>query len=146
MNMLLQRLRYENDGIFSLLMQDNKTVEKPFSICEHAYPSGVAEYTWLPKVLPGEYCCVRGKHRLHGMTEDFETFEITDVLGHSGILLHWGNWNEDSQGCLLVGDAFAKAEHDGMKGVDLVTNSRAAFKRFMDLQLGVSTFQLTVRA
>jgi hypothetical protein len=66
---------------------------------------------------------------------------VTGVAGHTGLLFHWGNWNRDSDGCILTGEAFA----DSAKG-EMVTNSRASFARFMALQDGFDSFQLEVKA
>ncbi len=74
-------------------------------------------------------------HRLHGMTEDFETFEIRGVPGHTGILFHWGNYNQDSDGCVLLGSA---------RNGDMIVNSREEFANFMELQKGINNFELVV--
>ena len=29
---------------------------------------------------------------------------VLNVTGHSGILIHWGNWAKDTEDCLLVGE------------------------------------------
>lgn len=76
---------------------------------------------------------------MHGMTEDFETFEITGVPGHSNLLFHWGNFNQDSEGCILLGERTAE-EGNG----EMITNSRAAFARFMGIQAGIGSFDLIV--
>lgn len=83
-------------------------------------------------------------HRLHGMTEDFETFEVLgvpDFQGNpvTGLLFHWGNWNKDSEGCILTGEA----ETSSAQGM-MVTASRDKFAAFMQLHEGEDTFQLTV--
>lgn len=143
MDMTTERTWYHQDGIFSNAYRDD-TREHVLSTLEHAYPSGDPAYTWLPKVLPGRYRCVRGKHALHDGKE-FETFEVTGVPGHSGILFHHGNWNQDSEGCILTGDAVTDGVRDGSPQ-ELVTNTNPAFERFMDLQEGSDSFMLTVKA
>jgi hypothetical protein len=74
------------------------------------------------------------------MTEPFDTFEITDVPLHNNILFHPGNYNDDSEGCVLLGKAY------GMKlnGGKMIVNSRNAFDHFMYLQEGVDSFVLIV--
>ena len=138
---------YRQDGIFSLLTANDGDFQA--HTLEHAYLMGSLEagqgHTWIAKLAPGTYTCKRGLHRLHGMTEDFETFEVTgvpDFEGNpvTGLLLHWGNWNKDSEGCILVG----KAEADSAQG-HMVTGSRDEFAAFMALQDGCDTFQLTVQ-
>lgn len=138
MDLALARSSRREDGIFSnLLTNDDHEV---CTTLTHAY---WVDGEWAPKLPNGEWTCERGKHRLHGMTEDFETFEITGVPGHTGLLFHWGNLNRDSEGCELTGDAIAEYPA-GAPHTEMVTNSRAAFKRFMDLQVGVDRFQLKV--
>lgn|ERR1035437_2359376 len=133
MNLTLERDAYREDGIFSTLLDDKgDTIAKTL---EHSYDN-------LPKVPAGTYTCVRGPHRLHGMTEDFSTFEVTGVEGHAGILFHWGNFNKDSEGCVLVGKEVAIQA----AGAWIITASRDTFAAFMALQEGVDEFQLTVVA
>lgn len=43
---------------------------------------------------------------------------VENVPGFDGILIHWGNYPKDTEGCLLVGMT---------KSLDFVGNSRAAF-------------------
>lgn len=134
MNLTLIRTAKRPDGVFSILVDDCQ--EQIGATLEHAYPvdGGLFE----PKLKEGTYVCKRGTHRLeHG--EPFETFEITGVEGHSGILFHTGNWNRDSNGCVLTGQWVAD-------DVDpwYIAASRSAFRAFMKLQEGADEFLLTV--
>ena len=131
--MILMRTKYSAEGVFGELSGD--TGEFVCYTLEHAYPQPDGSYA--PKLNSGDHTCVRGQHRLHNMTEDFTTFEITEVPGHSNILFHWGNYNSDSEGCVLLGTGLAP---------NMLTESREAFKRFMDNLDGVDTFTLTVQA
>lgn len=124
MNMVLHRYEEGAQGIFGKLYG----VDAEFDTLEHSF----AGRALIP---PGNYRCVRGPHRLHGMTKDFETFEVLGIPGHSGLLFHWGNYNRDSQGCILVG-----ASRQG----DMICGSRAAFATFMALQKGEDSFLLVV--
>ena len=121
-------------GVFGVLTTDDLTV-----ICqtlEHAYPSNTSPITYSPKIPPGIYTCVRGMHQLEGMTQPFETFEITNVPGHTNILFHSGNTNNDSAGCVLLGQQrLANSE---------ILGSRLAFAAFMDKLKYIDSFQLTV--
>jgi hypothetical protein len=95
---------------------------------QHAYDNN------LPKLPSGVYTCVRGTHQLlHG--GPFETFEITGVPGHDKILIHPGNAESDSEGCVLVGASRVS---------NMITNSRITFEKFLALQDGCDSFQLTV--
>lgn len=131
MDLKLNRKEYWADGILSELTTDKGKIIA--HTLEHAYDS-------KPKLPEGVYKCIRGTHRLHDGIP-FETFEITGVEGHSGILIHVGNWNKDSDGCILLGDAVAASKQGTM-----ITNSKVAFHDFMSLQTGVNSFTLTVEA
>jgi hypothetical protein len=132
----LRRQTFLRDGIFGVFRFDDDDITAFYTL-EHAYlglsdscPNG-----WSPKVPQGSYLCVRGIHRLaHG--EPFETFEITAVPGHTGVLFHAGNYNADSEGCVLLGL--------GRDGDKMVTQSKAAFADFMDHLKGLPTFLLEV--
>jgi hypothetical protein len=138
MNLTLRRKLYRADGIFSACYDESGI--KRWETLEHAY--GSADQGWLPKIPPGLWTCVRSMHRLHGMAHDFETFEITGVEGHSDLLFHWGNFNRDSEGCILLGEDLFESKD----GEEMITASRAAFADFMKLQEGVDSFTLEVTA
>jgi hypothetical protein len=136
MKLRLVRQDFQHDGIFGTLYDDSAG-----AVCvtlEHAYPSERGDGSYLPKLQNGVYKCVRGTHRLHDLVP-FETFEIEGVPGHDNILFHAGNLNDDSDGCVLVGEKieqFPKAWG--------ITASRITFKKFMELLTNVNSFTLTV--
>jgi hypothetical protein len=131
MDCKLSRLHYLNTGILSTL--DVGGVR--FSTLEHAFLSPVD--TYLPIIPQGNYVCVRGTHCLHNGIP-FETFEITGLDGHTGLLFHPGNYNQDSSGCVLVGQDME------IGSIAMVTNSKASFAKFMSLQEGCDRFTITV--
>ncbi len=132
MNLILRRTRYCADGIFGELL-DAADGCIFLRTLEHSYASEDGAFS--AKLPLGTYTCVRGQHQLEGMSKPFETFEVTGVPGHTGILFHTGNYNADSAGCILLG----KGELTKM-----ITDSRAAFISFLRLMDGLDTFQLTV--
>lgn len=132
MDLTLIRKEYREDGIFSSLIAESGG--KIADTLEHSYDK-------KPKLPTGEYRCVRGKHRLHSMTQDFETFEITGVPDHSGILFHIGNSNKDSDGCVLLGATTIISPN----GSQVIVKSKVTFQIFMELQKDINEFQLTVR-
>jgi hypothetical protein len=94
----------------------------------------------VPKIPTGTYECLRGVHQLAPTAispkpQPFETFEITGVEGHSGLLFHTGNFSEDSRGCVLL--SLGRNEK-------MLINSREGFERFMQAQAGCDNFTLTV--
>lgn len=135
MDMTLQRFESGAEGIFSHLLDEfgNKVAES----CTRAFP--MPDGSFSPVTPPGRYLCMKGSHTLDG-TNWFETYEITGVSGHTGVLFHKGNVQEDSRGCELLGD------YKGTLGTDeAVLNSADAFQRFIALQAGATEFWLTVK-
>ncbi len=125
----LNRREYRDDGIFSELTNAHGDILA--HTVEHSYKN-------LPKLYVGTFKCKRGTHQLHTGPK-FETFEITGVNGHTNILFHKGNWQSDSEGCVLLGEGIAHSS----KG-QMVTNSTVTFKHFMSLLDGVDEFTLVV--
>jgi hypothetical protein len=136
MNFKLVRKEYRQDGIFSVMT--DIIGNNPFQTLEHAYQQ--FDNTYAPKIPKGAYTCIRGQHQLHSMTQPFTTFEVTNVPGHTNILLHVGNYNSDSDGCILLGLDVA----DTANWQKMITSSKEAFTKFMELQQGLDSFLLTV--
>lgn len=134
MDILIERTNYREDGIFGAVYDGDGNFL--FSTLEHAYAQN--DGTYKPKVPNGFYVCVRGFHRLEDMSYDFPTYEITNVPNHKEILFHWGNFNENSAGCVLLGLSIEK----GPKW--MITESRKAFAEFMVMQKTIPKFNLRV--
>ena len=139
--MTLTRNGFFSTGIFGTLDADDESLS--LQTLEHAFnvgEPGVSTF-YQPAVPPGVYTCQRGTHVLEPTPlvpnpQPFETFQLLTVPGHSKILIHVGNTNSDSIGCILVG-LFRS-------GNDSIMQSRTGFKLFMDLQDGINEFILTV--
>lgn len=136
------KLEHVENGMFGVF---GKLIEPDGNIfcftLEHAYPDIRSVDTFYYTKIPnGSYTCIRGMHRLDGMIKDFETFEVKDVPGHSGILFHVGNYNRDSSGCILVGASIVSAGLEKM-----ISDSRTTFAKFMTLQTGIDEFQLQIQ-
>lgn len=128
---LLRRYR-DRDGVFGVLSIDD---DKFCVTLEHAYlENGI----YVSKIPDGLFTCVRGMHQLAGMVKPFSTFCI-NVPNHTGILFHPGNYNSDSEGCVLLGEKVVIANQ-----VKMVTESRIAFTQFMDRVKTLDQFPLTV--
>lgn len=92
----------------------------------------------------GDYICRRVNSPHFG-----ETFEVTGVPGRSLILIHWGNTEKDTLGCILLGKSHGEllaVDDDKNKAENqlAVLNSRTAFKDFMELMTGINVFKLSV--
>jgi hypothetical protein len=126
MTLRLKRIWYKDVGIFGEL---TSVTDKHYCYTlEHSYNK-------LPKLPNGSYTCKRGTHQLHSGAP-FETFEVTGVPGHTGILFHKGNTQADSEGCILLGQNMT---------ADAVTESKLAFEAFLLLTKGAESFTLIVK-
>lgn len=133
MNMTLKRTMFRDDGIFGELTGDGgQTIA---TTLEHSYDL-------KPKIPDGVYTCVRGTHALHDGVP-FITFEITGVEGHSGLLFHQLNYNEESDGCVGLGKRLGWRLGGKTR---MITFSKQAFEEFMELQKYVDSFELTVQS
>ena len=121
----LIRTRSSEAGIFGELKADGSHF---LYTLEHSYNNA-------PKIPAGTYTCVRGQHQLH--SGPIETFEITGVEGHSGLLFHPGNTEDDSEGCVLLGRNSSNTA---------LFDSRKAFGMFMTALEGKNSFTLVVKA
>lgn len=135
MTFKLNRKSSSIDGVFGVLLdaQDNEAAVT----LEHAYEQ--PDSTYKPKVPVGVYICKRGQHQLEHMTQPFSTFEIMNVPNHTNILFHVGNYNHDSDGCVLLGEYVLESA-----GEKVITHSKITFDRFMNLLRNENEFQLTV--
>lgn len=133
MNMKLIRKTFGLYGIVGELQDD--TGKLFCYTLEHAYPS-LNRHPFQPKVAAGVYVC--GRHPPNRLP--YETFELANVPPFqgaevTGILIHVGNYNKDSEGCILLGLSL---------GAGCITDSKLAFDKLMEAQSGVETFTLTV--
>jgi len=67
-------------------------------------------------------------------------YHILDVPGRSFILIHIGNYNTQTKGCILVGEKLADINADGYKDV---TNSKATLKKL--LEVAPKGFEITIK-
>jgi len=133
MDCVLTRVYIGPEGAFSTLAPENKP---PFLVTlEHTYENNEV------KVPRGTYTC----KRTHFNRGGYDTFEITGVAGHDGLLFHRGNDEDDSDGCVLVGLSFGLVTKPNTHvSKDGVLSSISAFSIFMARQAAVDTFQLEV--
>lgn len=121
--MILKRTRTGVYGTFGELLRDD---ESWFAYTLEPNP---------PKIPDGIYTCVRGMHLLKGMAQPFETFQVSNVPGHTNILIHVGNVAADTEGCVLLGES---------QSATCVGYSQKAFTSFMEEMNGFDQFQLLV--
>lgn len=82
----------------------------------------------------GQYICKRIISPRFG-----ETFGVTDVTDRDNILFHWGNFDDNTEGCIILGNGIK------MLGDRLaVINSKDTFKVFMKKLDPYDSFILTI--
>lgn len=141
MKLILKRLTYDFDGIFGILLDE---AGKQLSVTlEHAFDAHLDAGGYAPKVKAGEYVCQRhAPNRL-----PYETWALQNVPPFqgkpvNGILIHVGNYNENSDGCILVGRNVLPRLNKPAE--NMVTSSHNTFNKIMDLTKGLSNFTLVV--
>lgn len=129
LKLLLQRFAYLPTGTFGeLKLPDGNsfmTVERP----------------WLDNI-PFDSCIPEGVYSLgYRASQTFSAttkgkflsgFEVKDVPGRSGILIHPGNWPSSVQGCIAVGKTFIAMKDPKSDSLYAVSSSQAAFADFME--------------
>lgn len=85
------------------------------------------------RIPAGAYQCVP-----YSGTKYKNVYHIKDVPGRSAILIHWGNTEKDTEGCILLGNRVGE-----INGQPAVLDSKNCFKRFREL-IGDNEFTLVV--
>ncbi len=132
MKMDLVRVERSTEGTFGVLLVDGDafcvTLERPW----------LDNQSNVSSIPPGTYTCRRVQSPKVG-----NTFEITGVPDRNHILIHKGNFVGDSEGCVLVGQFFAKLKHNSADE-RAVANSGVTFNQFLEVTHGEDSFDLTV--
>jgi hypothetical protein len=102
----------------------------------------VLELPWKDNV-PFESCIPAGTYRceLVSSPKYGKVYEVKGVLGRSNILIHYGNYVRNTDGCLLVGDSLMR---DVESGLQAVGNSKRTLESFMT-ELQGESFDLVIR-
>jgi hypothetical protein len=126
--MRLRRIATTAHGVFGVLFWEGE----PFAVTlEQPERENRTRESCIPR---GTYLCKRVKSPRFG-----DTFEVLNVIGRTAILFHKGNTHKDTQGCVLVGEAFNVV--DGLPGI---TYSGEGFTEFMKRTAGLTSFVLEV--
>ena len=127
--MILKRIAETEDGTFGVLLDAGV----PFALtCEPEDKDNQQGISCIPE---GAYECKRRMYHRRG----YEVFEVTDVPNRTNILFHRGNTEDDTQGCILIGEQF---EALGDKAA--VLNSGKGFQEFMKRLYDKDTFTLYI--
>lgn len=139
---LLRRFAESDDGTFGRLYIPFDAAKQFCYTLEEEDADNRPGESLIPA---GTYTCRRTIYHRHGIP----TFEVTNVLDRTRILFHSGNTEEDTAGCILLGESMGPLEvEDEESGVLrpklAVLSSRAAFDRFMERLESVAEFRLEI--
>lgn len=86
-------------------------------------------------------CIPNGSYTIkrHQSPKFGEVFKVELVPNRSHILLHWGNTDIDTHGCILLGTSFGE-----LNGKPAILQSKAAFCTFMHLLQGKDSAKLDI--
>lgn len=125
----LVRIAYIPDGTFGVLFDERI----PFCLTlEREWKDNKRNISCIPT---GEYTCIRYPSRKFG-----ETFIVKDVPNRMGILFHKGNLEEDSHGCIIIGEEYGK-----LNDKTAVLSSGKGFGEFLWRLEDMKYFKLRIR-
>ena len=126
--LFLKRIAFTSDGTFGVLIAG-----APFALtCEREWLDNKPDVSCIPS---GTYICKRVNSPRFG-----NTFEVMFVKGRTNILFHSGNTEDDSKGCILVGEEFGD-----VNGKAAVLSSKKGFAEFLERLKDVDEFILIIR-
>ena len=124
----LRRIATGKEGTFGAL----KYKDIPFALTlERQWLDNRTSISCIPA---GTYKCKHVNSPRFG-----NTFEVTNVQGRSHILFHKGNLDDDSHGCILVGEQYG--DINDSPGIQA---SKAGYNEFMKTMIGEVGFRLII--
>jgi len=127
----LKRVTENQDGTFGVLIEN---LDAFALTLEPEWKDNKQNVSCIPA---GTYECERFQSNDFG-----ETFRLIGVPERYGILFHWGNVEENTEGCILVGEEYGKLY--GKSAVLRSNYSDRGFREFMRRLDGHDRFLLTV--
>lgn len=117
-----------NEGTFGILRIDKEI------FCCTLEPAQKGNKVSISSIPTGQYICQRYRSSRYK-----NTFEVLNVTGRSNILFHAGNIDDNTAGCILLGEHFGK-----LRGDLAILNSGKTFKNFMKRMDQADQLHLTV--
>lgn len=126
--LIIRRVATGTDGTFGVILSG----DIPFAV--------TLERQWLDNRV-GKSCIPAGTYKCKRVdSPKFKnTFEVTNVPGRSHILFHKGNIDDDSHGCILVGEQYEK-----LNDSPAILASNAGFQEFLRELMYTDDFRLIV--
>ena len=130
--MIIGRIKDTEYGMFGILFNEGI----PFALTlENTWINNVRNHSCIPI---GKYKCKRHDSPKHG-----ETFQIMNVSNRGeieGILFHKGNLDDDTRGCILIGEQFGVLNNE-----PAILRSGDGFAEFMNKNKNVNEFDLIIK-
>ena len=124
----LKRVSNTDHGVFGVLMEG----AIPFAVTlEPPWRDNKVNESCIP---PDKYRCERVQSPRFGMT-----FEVIGVEGRTNILFHKGNIEENTLGCILVGEQF-----ETLNGKPAILKSGKGYGEFIQRLQGEGGFAITI--
>jgi hypothetical protein len=128
----IHRIAHRMDGTFGVILMAGVL---PIALSlERPWNNNAVGASCIPE---GQYICKRVNSPKFG-----NTFEVTGVPGRTLILFHKGNIDDDSHGCILVGEEFST----WTDGSASIARSGDGFTEFLRRLEDVNEFFLTVKS
>lgn len=124
---VLLRVTRTPDGVFGVLMQGSK----PFAVTLE--PEDKDNQKGISCIPEGLYYCEPWASPKFG-----RTYEVLNVPNRDKILIHSGNLEEHTKGCILIGESFGE-----LSGKTAILDSRKGQEEFL-LKAGGSQIMLTI--
>ena len=135
----IKRIAYTEDGTFGVILSN----DVPFAV--------TLERQWLDN-RRSKSCIPAGKYTVTrcNKSPDYgyqnsprfgDTFMVDSVPNRSKILFHKGNLDDDSHGCILVGEQFGT-----LSGDTAILASKHGFDEFLRIHRNVNAFNLEILA
>ena len=134
--MIIKRLSNTEHGMFGVALWNHI----PFAVTlERQWRNNKTSESCIPL---GVYLCIRCNKSpdYHGDSPRFgDTFQVFNVPGRSKILFHKGNLDDDTHGCILIGEQFGL-----LSGTPGILSSLQGFSEFKRLSAGLDEFMLSI--
>ena len=128
----IKRIAETFNGLFGVMLDDNI----PFAVTlENKWNYNINNISSIPR---GVYFCKRVDSPKFG-----NTFEVIDVPNREHILFHYGNQDEDTEGCILIAEEFGVLNDE-----EAILSSNFAhrgFQEFLDRTADVDEFILSIQ-
>lgn len=129
MEIILQRLYQGKDCTIGTLSMDRKIL---CHTLENPWKDNKEDISSIPE---GRYSCIPYSSEKYP-----NVWKLNSVKDRTNVLIHNGNYEEDTEGCILVGSNVAN-----YKGKNMVTNSRLTLNKLhSDIGIGRS-FTLIIK-